>query len=337
MRKTLRTIAISALLGVSFASPDVVSAAVIRDIRFPVDGAVRFQDDFGDPRSGGRTHEGIDIMGTKMMPLVAAVDGYVSSVVYPEESWGYAVTIRDDDGWSYHYLHVNNDTPGTDDGNGGFDNAYAPGLRRGQRVTRGQFIAYMGDSGNAESVGAHLHFEIRNDRDPINPYESLLAAERPGAYDPELALLRSRSINDDKGLYSPLDGIVYCLPDTLIKTPGSSAVYYCGRDGKRYVFPHKSVYDSWYEDFSTVQTITDAELAHIPIGGNVTYRPGSVMVKIQSDPKVYAIDEKGTLRWVTTAEIAAALYGANWGKRVVDVSDTLFINYSVGEPITTVE
>lgn len=315
--------------------PFTASAETVRDIRFPVNGEVRYQDDFGDPRSGGRTHEGIDIMGEKMMPLVAAVDGYVSYLVYPEASWGYAITLEDAEGWTYHYLHVNNDTPGTDDGNGGFDNAYAPGMRRGARVTKGQVIAYMGDSGNAESVAPHLHFEIRKDGVPIDPYESLVAAERPGSFSPEAALARATSISDDKGLGSPSGGDAYCLPGALITTPASTAVYYCGRDGKRYVFPQARVYDSWYDDFSAVQTITDVELAAIPIGGNVTYKPGSVMVKIQSDPKVYAVDGHGTLRWVTTAELAATLYGADWNTKVVDVSDALFVNYTLGDPITT--
>jgi hypothetical protein len=63
------------------------------------------------------------------------------------------------------------------------------------------------------------------------------------------------------------------------------AVYYYGADAKRYVFPDVKTYETWYgSDFSSVKTITDTELATIPIGGNVTYRPGESMIKIQSDP-----------------------------------------------------
>jgi hypothetical protein len=95
----------------------------------------------------------------------------------PQASWGYAITLEDSDGYTYNYLHINNDTPGTDDGKGGVDNAYAPFISRGATVRKGQLIGWMGDSGNAENVGSHLHFEIRRpDGTAIDPYLSLIAA-----------------------------------------------------------------------------------------------------------------------------------------------------------------
>jgi hypothetical protein len=151
----------------------------VRPITFPVIGTVTYYDDFGAPRDGGaRTHEGNDLMGKKMIPLVAAVDGTVR-VAYPQEDYGYSITIRDKDNYSYHYLHVNNDTPGTDDGKGGGLNAYAVDVDDGAKVVAGQLIGWMGDSGNAETTTAHLHFEIRRpDRTPISPYGSLKAATK---------------------------------------------------------------------------------------------------------------------------------------------------------------
>ncbi len=112
------------------------------------------------------------------------------------------------------------------------------------------------------------------------------------------------------------------------------AVYYYGADGSRYVFPDEKTYMTWYSDFSTVKTITDGELAAIPIGGNVTYRPGTKMVKITTDPKVYAVAANGTLRWVETESIANSLYGSDWASMVQDVSDPFFVNYTVGDPIS---
>ena len=55
--------------------------------------------------------------------------------------------------------------------------------------------------------------------------------------------------------------------DGDLGTTIDSAVYYYGGDGKRYVFPNSQTYFTWYADFSTVMTITDAELASMPIGG----------------------------------------------------------------------
>ncbi len=120
----------------------------------------------------------------------------------------------------------------------------------------------------------------------------------------------------------------------LIKASRPS-VYYYGEDGKRYVFPNEMTYKSWYVDFSAVKKITDAELASIPIGGNVTYRPGVKMVKITTDPKVYAVAKGGVLRWIRTEAAARSLYGANWNHLIEDVPDEFFTNYSVGSPVNS--
>ena len=122
-------------------------------------------------------------------------------------------------------------------------------------------------------------------------------------------------------------------PGSLIKGTTSSAVYYYTTGGKRLVFPNEKTYTTWYADFSGVQTISDAQLASLPLGGNVTYRAGTRLVKIVSDPKVYAVAHNGILRWVETETVARALYGANWAQHVDDISDAFFVNYTSGAPI----
>ena len=178
-KQKLIFIAVFAMFGALIPYVAEAQLSAVRTITFPVIGHVTYYDDFGNDRSGGRTHEGNDLMGKKMLPLVAAVDGTIINVNYPEESWGMAVTIRDKDGYTYHYLHVNNDNPGTDDGRGDGMNAYAADIQQGNKVVRGQLIGYMGDSGNAEPTQAHLHFEIRQpDRQAYSPYSSLQNATK---------------------------------------------------------------------------------------------------------------------------------------------------------------
>ena len=160
------------------------------DITYPADERSGFSNDYHAGRSGGRRHKSTDIMGRKLSKLYAAVDGevcYQNGVRDPMPTWGYSISICGDDGRKYAYIHINNDTPGTDDGLGGPEWAYAPGIRQGVRVTAGQWVAYMGDSGNAEGTAPHLHFEIHDDTvtDPygdqrINPYFSLTAAREAG-------------------------------------------------------------------------------------------------------------------------------------------------------------
>ena len=119
----------------------------------------------------------------------------------------------------------------------------------------------------------------------------------------------------------------------LIKSASLTTVYYLGPDGKRYVFPTDKTYLSWFETFSYVKTVPDETLVTAPLGGNVTYRPTSRLLKIETDPKVYAVAHGGVLRWISNETIAIELYGKNWKKEVHDLPDAFFTNYTVGNPI----
>ena len=114
----------------------------------------------------------------------------------------------------------------------------------------------------------------------------------------------------------------------LIKMEGLSSVYYLA-GGKRYVFPNEATYFSWYSDFSGVVTVPQSELESYPLGANVTMRAGTKLVKITTDPKVYAVEPDGKLLHVPSEAVAMTLYGADWAKRVVDIADAFFTNYTV--------
>lgn len=121
----------------------------------------------------------------------------------------------------------------------------------------------------------------------------------------------------------------------LIKKDGLSTVYYLGDDGKRYVFPNQDVYFSWYKDFSGVVTVSATELSSYPLGANIVMRPGTKLVKIVSDPSVYVVEPNGVLKKIQSEADATALFGANWAKRVVDVADAFFTNYTIGTPLAS--
>jgi len=120
----------------------------------------------------------------------------------------------------------------------------------------------------------------------------------------------------------------------LIKMDGLDTVYYLGADGKRYVFPNAQTYFSWYSDFSSVVTVPQSELESYRLGSNVTMRAGTKLVKITTDPTVYAVEPGGNLRSIVSEENAIALYGANWASRVIDVPDAFFTNYEVQSDLT---
>ncbi len=114
----------------------------------------------------------------------------------------------------------------------------------------------------------------------------------------------------------------------LFRGPTFSAVYYYGADGFRYVFPNDKTYFTWYSDFSNIKWVTDTDLGRIQIGGNVTYKPGVRMIKINTDPKTYTISADGGLRWVETEAVAIELFGSSWNTMIDDVPDGFFGNYT---------
>lgn len=139
------------------------------------EGEVRFSDDWGNARSGGRSHKGTDLLAEKMDPVVAVADGVVERIKTSGLAGRYLM-IRHENGYDSYYMHLNNDTPGTDDGRADLSFTFAPGIEEGAVVEAGQLIAWVGDSGNAEGSTAHTHFELHKDGEAINPYPFLAAA-----------------------------------------------------------------------------------------------------------------------------------------------------------------
>ena len=151
-------------------------------ITFPLAAdSVRFSSGFGDPRDGGkRLHKGQDMFCPRWTPILAAVDGTVDwiSTERPKKEKGYELLLRGNDGNLYFYAHLNNDDPGTRDNDAPPGYAYARGLKNGDRVRAGDIVGYVGDSGDAEAAGPHLHFEIHLKAwgNVIDPAPSLRAA-----------------------------------------------------------------------------------------------------------------------------------------------------------------
>jgi hypothetical protein len=163
-------------------------AEAIAPIVFPVVGPAHYSNDYYVPRPNG-VHGATDIMAGKGQQLIAAVDGTITYVAWPQASFGYDVEITDNQGYTYVYLHINDDNPGTNDGNGGGMHAYAPDMQVGNKVVKGQHLGYVGDSGRANGI-PHLHFEIiAPDGGHLNPYDSLNSAARYGepSWYPELS------------------------------------------------------------------------------------------------------------------------------------------------------
>jgi len=113
---------------------------------------------FGVGRNGGRRHEGFDVNAACGTPLVAARGGRVVRAGYDPVLYGNFVIVRGErtrrDYWYSHLLHTTR-------------------LRGGDRVRTGQRIGSVGATGNARTIGCHLHFEIHSRGRPIDPAPEL--------------------------------------------------------------------------------------------------------------------------------------------------------------------
>ncbi len=163
------------------ALPRSTSAAPARLV-FPVIGHASFFDDFGAARGQGG-HQGNDILAQRQAPVVAVEAGSV-------ELWtrspgaGCMLYLHGESGTSYQYVHLNNDLTVTNDNKGSCVDgvAYASGLHDGQSVRAGQLLGYVGDSGDADGMHPHLHFELHpGDGAAVSPYRWLRRARHRAA------------------------------------------------------------------------------------------------------------------------------------------------------------
>lgn len=162
--------------------PPSVSAPRVsaKRIVFPVVGRVQYTNDFGAPRPQG-PHQGNDIMAPRRALAVAAEPGKIRFWTH-SASAGCMLYLYGKSGTTYIYIHLNNDLTNHNDNRGKCKAgvSYAPGLKDGQRVAAGQLIGFVGDSGDANGVATHLHFEVHpHDGAAVSPYRYLNRAYRP--------------------------------------------------------------------------------------------------------------------------------------------------------------
>ena len=174
----LRSFACGAAMVAAFAShaaspPEKVDveagkrALASRSLEFPVKGhQAALRDNFDELR-GSHPHEALDIMAPRGTPVVAVDDGTIAKL-FDSKPGGHTVYQFDPTGkLAYYYAHLDR---------------YAPGLKQGDRVRRGQVIGYVGSTGNARADAPHLHFTVFAlgpsrrwwKGVAINPYEGLM-------------------------------------------------------------------------------------------------------------------------------------------------------------------
>jgi len=117
------------------------------------DSPVAFGDTWGAPRSGGRSHQGVDMIGPIGTPLLAVVDGFAAAK--SNTLGGITIWFTGSDGNKYYYAHLDH-------------------YGKIGAVSKGDVIGYMGETGNARFSVPHLHFEIHpGGGAAVNPYPTV--------------------------------------------------------------------------------------------------------------------------------------------------------------------
>jgi len=129
--------------------------------------------DMFDQVRGTHKHEATDIMAPRGTPVLAVNDGRIVKLFLSKPGGNTIYQFDPSERYCYYYAHLDR---------------YAPGIAEGTVVRRGEVIAYVGSTGNADPSAPHLHFEIhRLNADkhwyqgtPVNPYQYLLDAITEG-------------------------------------------------------------------------------------------------------------------------------------------------------------
>jgi peptidoglycan LD-endopeptidase LytH len=130
------------------------SFAATGDWMCPVQGARAFSNDWGNPRSGGRRHQGTDMLSPRGTPVVAPVSGSIHR--NDSSNGGVSFYLMGVDGIEYFGAHLDSYVGGS-----------------GQ-VSQGQIVGYVGNTGNARGGPTHLHFEIHpGGGGAVNPYPTV--------------------------------------------------------------------------------------------------------------------------------------------------------------------
>jgi len=241
------------------SEPPVSTSPVVVPMTFPIIGSVSYVDSFLACRSGcSRRHLGQDLMAAKLQPVLATFSGTISYL--KRESYvgeGNYVSLRGDNGWTTNYIHLNNDSPGTDDGQGTASWFVMPGVREGARVFPGQQLGWVGDSGNAEGTSPHIHFELRQGD-----------AWSGTVYNPKLSLDRATR------LARPATSGPHPSGSLIRSTAGGPAMIV--EAGRRRAVPDTTLSARGWRPEQVI-AVTPSEVASYPAGAAVPLRTGQVV------------------------------------------------------------
>lgn len=153
------------------------------------------------------------------------------------------------------------------------------------------------------------------------------------------------TLSDETHVYwTGVDGNVYeatvSLPSpaslgtvSAVKTSASNTVYLI-QGGNKFAIPSEKTYFTWFSSWSNVSTVSATTLASYADAGTATFAPGT-KAKIANDPRVYVVGDDGSLHWITTQTVAASLFGSDWNKGIIEITQQDFVTNALGTPVAS--
>lgn len=171
---------------------------------------------------------------------------------------------------------------------------------------------------------------------PTTPSSSTSDSETPSSDSEEVVPEVGQSVTEE-----PIDAeetvtpepVVYG-PDLYIRGTSSSTVYALSGDGLRHVFWNAQILATYGVGLADVVQLSDEQLSLHPLGSPRLPKPGTVLVKVPTLERVYAIGASGELHWLTSQSVAAKFYGEDWSDYVIDIPETGWLAFTMGSDIT---
>ena len=115
-----------------------------------------------------------------------------------------------------------------------------------------------------------------------------------------------------------------------IRSESYATVYYVEGQTRR-PFMNEKAFFTYQESFDNIIEVTDATLPTLSMGEPMLPKAGVTLVKVQTDPKVYWVEDGAVLHWVTSEELAIELFGSDWADYVIDVEATFMARFETGD------
>jgi hypothetical protein len=130
--------------------------------------------------------------------------------------------------------------------------------------------------------------------------------------------------------------LIKIFDDKNPKTFDDANVYYYGKDLKRHLIPSEKIYYTWFNDFNGIKEISSKLMSSLPLGKNVTVKPGCKIITFNTTNKKYLISPKNILRPIKQ-ELLKKEFKKNWTKNMIILADSFMNDYKIGSQIKNIQ